>query len=42
MKGNSLIAEQTTYLQINKFLFYQVIRTISPDRLRLPLKIAED
>jgi len=40
-ESTSLIAEQTTYLQINKLLFYQVIRTIYPDRLR-PLKIGED
>jgi len=38
---NRLIAEQTAYLQLNKLLFYQVIRTIYPDRLE-PLKIDED
>ncbi len=38
---NRLIAEQSTYLQINKLLFYQVIRTIYPDRLD-PLSIGED
>ncbi|MBS7288935.1 MAG: hypothetical protein KIH01_09435, partial [Candidatus Freyarchaeota archaeon] len=27
------IAEQTTYLQINKLLFYNVIRALYPDRL---------
>ncbi|MBC7120951.1 MAG: N-6 DNA methylase [Candidatus Methanosuratus sp.] len=27
-------AEQTTYLQINKLLFYNVVRTLYPDRLR--------
>jgi type I restriction-modification system DNA methylase subunit len=40
-ENNRLIAEQTTYLQINKLLFYEVIRTIYPDKLR-PLKIPED
>jgi type I restriction-modification system DNA methylase subunit len=38
---NRLIAEQTTYLQLNKLLFYQVIRAIYPDRLR-PLRIGEE
>jgi type I restriction-modification system DNA methylase subunit len=38
---NRLIAEQTTYLQLNKLLFYQVIRAIYPDRLK-PLKVDED
>jgi type I restriction-modification system DNA methylase subunit len=28
-----LVAQQTTYLQINKLLFYQAIRTLYPDRL---------
>jgi methylase of polypeptide subunit release factors len=37
----SIIAEQSTYLQINKLLFYQVIRAIYPDRLQ-PLRVAED
>lgn len=38
---NRLIAEQSTYLQLNKLLFYQVIRTIYPDKLD-PLVIAEN
>ncbi|MGC8970261.1 MAG: N-6 DNA methylase, partial [Conexivisphaera sp.] len=38
---NRLIAEQSTYLHINKLLFYQVIRVIYPDRLA-PLSIGED
>lgn len=40
-EANRLVAEQTTYLQINKMLFYQVIRVIYPSRLR-PLKIEEE
>jgi len=40
-EANRLIAEQTAYLQLNKLLFYQVIRAIYPDRLR-PLKVGED
>ncbi|MEM2871961.1 MAG: N-6 DNA methylase [Candidatus Caldarchaeum sp.] len=40
-ENNKLIAEQSTYLQINKLLFYQVIKTIYPTRLS-PLKIKED
>lgn len=40
---NRLIASQTTYLQLNKLLFYQVIRVIYPDRLaRLEIKEDED
>jgi len=38
---NKLIAEQSTYLQLNKLLFYQVVRTIYPDRLK-PLVIPEE
>lgn len=38
---NRLIAEQSCYLQLNKLLFYQVIRTIYPDRLS-PMNIRED
>jgi type I restriction enzyme M protein len=38
---NRLIAEQTTYLQLNKLIFYQVLRTIYPQKLR-PLKISEE
>ena len=38
---NRLIAEQSGYLQLNKLLFYQVIRTIYPDRLD-PLKVNEE
>jgi len=38
---NGLTAQQTTYLQLNKLLFYQVIRVIYPDRLK-PLKIDEE
>jgi type I restriction-modification system DNA methylase subunit len=30
---NRLMAEQSCYLQLNKLLFYQVIKTIYPDRL---------
>lgn len=37
----SIVAEQSTYLQINKLLFYQVIRAIYPDRLQ-PLRITEE
>lgn len=40
-ENNRLIAEQSTYLQINKLLFYQVIRVIYPHRLS-PLKIEEE
>jgi len=40
-ESGRLIAEQTTYLQINKLLFYQVIRTIYPEHLK-PLRVAED
>jgi len=40
-ESSSLIAEQTTYLQLNKLLFYQVIRAIYPDRLK-PLIITEE
>ncbi len=39
--NNRLIAEQSGYLQLNKLLFYQVIRTIYPDRLD-PLKVGEE
>lgn len=40
---NRSIASQTTYLQINKLLFYQVIRQIYPDRLpKLEIKEDED
>jgi type I restriction-modification system DNA methylase subunit len=39
--NNRLIAEQSTYLQINKLLFFQVIRVIYPDRLS-PLKIQDN
>lgn len=35
------IAAETTYLQINKLLFYQVIRELYPDKLR-KLHVAED
>ncbi|MCI4345569.1 MAG: N-6 DNA methylase, partial [Thermoplasmata archaeon] len=35
------IAEQTTYLQMNKILFYKVLRVIYPDRLGV-LEIRED
>jgi len=38
---DGLIAEQSTYLQINKLLFYQVIRTVYPERLK-PLTISEE
>jgi type I restriction-modification system DNA methylase subunit len=37
----TVIAEQSTYLQINKLLFYHVIRTIYSDRLQ-PLRIREE
>lgn len=37
---DKLVAEQTTYLQLNKLVFYQVIRTIYPQKLR-PLRIDE-
>ena len=40
-EANRLVAEQTTYLQLNKLLFYQVLRTIYPSRLK-PLRISED
>ncbi|MGB9660354.1 MAG: HsdM family class I SAM-dependent methyltransferase [Nitrososphaerales archaeon] len=40
-ENNRLIAEQSTYLQINKLLFYQVIRVIYPNRLS-PLKVRGD
>jgi type I restriction-modification system DNA methylase subunit len=40
-EANRLIAEQTAYLQLNKLLFYQVIRVIYPDKLK-PLKIDEE
>ena len=39
--ADRLVAEQTTYLQLNKLIFYQVIRAIYPQRL-MPLQIAED
>jgi len=39
--ADRLVAEQTTYLQLNKLVFYQVIRAIYPQRL-MPLQIAED
>jgi len=40
---NRLIASQTTYLQINKLLFYKVIRTIYPERLpKLKIREGED
>jgi type I restriction-modification system DNA methylase subunit len=35
------LVEQTTYLQINKLLFYYVVRAIYPSRLN-PVKINED
>ncbi len=35
------IAEQTTYLQINKLLFYNVIRALYPEKLPL-IRIGED
>ena len=35
------IASQTTYLQLNKLLFYQVIRQIYPDKLH-PLEVKEE
>ena len=35
------VAEQTTYLQINKLLFYNVVRSLYPDRLS-PILIRED
>jgi type I restriction-modification system DNA methylase subunit len=38
---NRLIAEQSGYLQLNKLLFYQVIRTVYPDRLA-PLEVREE
>jgi type I restriction-modification system DNA methylase subunit len=38
---NRLVAEQSAYLQLNKLLFYQVIRTIYPDRLD-PLEVSEE
>jgi len=38
---NRLVAQQTTYLQLNKLVFYQILRTIYPERLR-PLQISED
>ncbi len=34
-------AEQTTYLQINKLLFYNVVRTLYPDRLQT-VSVGED
>jgi len=37
----SSVAEQSTYLQINKLLFYHVIREIYPERLR-PLRVGEE
>jgi type I restriction-modification system DNA methylase subunit len=37
---NRLIAAQSAYLQLNKLLFYQVIRTIYPDLK--PLEVGED
>lgn len=39
--NNKSIARQSTYLQINKLLFYQVIRVIYSNRLS-PLKVRED
>jgi type I restriction-modification system DNA methylase subunit len=37
------VAEQTTYLQINKLLFYNVVRTIYPTKLKLvEVKETED
>ena len=35
------IAEQTTYLQINKLLFYNVVRAIYPDKLS-PISVREE
>jgi len=40
-KTLSIIAEQSTYLQLNKLLFYKVIKAIYSERLQ-PLRIAED
>jgi len=40
-ENNNLIARQSTYLQINKLLFFQVIRVIYPEKLS-PLKVHED
>ncbi|MEM3653033.1 MAG: N-6 DNA methylase, partial [Nitrososphaerales archaeon] len=40
-ESNRLVAAQSTYLQINKLLFYQVIRAIYPDRLS-QLRVFED
>jgi len=36
-----LIAEQSAYLEINRLLFYQVIKTIYPEKLA-PLNLAEE
>jgi len=40
-ENNKLIAAQSTYLQLNKLLFYQVIRVIYPSRLGA-LEVQED
>jgi len=40
-ENNKLIAAQSTYLQLNKLLFYQVIRVIYPSRLGT-LEVQED
>ncbi len=37
---NNLIAAQSTYMELNKFLFYHVIRLIYPEKLK-PLRIEE-
>ncbi|MDG6971368.1 MAG: N-6 DNA methylase [Nitrososphaerota archaeon] len=36
-----LVAEQTTYLQMNKILFYKILRVIYPDRLK-DLRISDE
>ncbi len=41
-ENNRRIAEQTTYLQINKLLFYQIIRVIYPKLPPLKIKEEED
>ena len=40
-ENNSKIAEQTTYLQLNKLLFYKAVSLVYPDRLPM-MTIAEE
>lgn len=37
---NRLVAAQATYMELNKFLFYNIVRCIYPERLK-PLKVEE-